>query len=76
MGARRERDVVDQGERFERPDEKRKVTPMPVVVMARQSWRTHSDAMPTTNPAAPATAAAGSSASASGTPALVSNAAV
>ena len=47
-----------------------------MVVMARKSWRTRSDAMPTTNPTAPATTAAGSSASASGTPALVSSAAV
>ena len=52
----------------------RNVTPM--VVMARKSWRTRSDAMPTTNPTAPATAAAGTSASTSGTPAFVSSAAV
>ena len=47
-----------------------------MVVMARKSWRTRSDAIPTTNPTVPATPAAGSSASASGTPALVSSAAV
>ena len=52
----------------------RKVTPM--VVMARKSWRTRSDAMPTTNPTAPATPAAGRSASARAAPALVSSAAV
>ena len=53
---------------------KRNVTP--IVVMARKSWRTRSDAMPTTNPTAPASAAAGSRARTSGAPALVSSAAV
>ncbi len=47
-----------------------------MVVMARKSWRTLSDAMPTIRPTAPAIAAAGSNASASGTPALVRSAAV
>ncbi len=52
----------------------RKLTPM--VVIARKSWRTLSEVMPTTSPMAPAIAAAGTSATASGTPALVSIAAV